>query len=296
MFEPSVHVNAWPLPFAVTLGLVIAALVYLRGCLRLRDVFPNLISTWRLAAFMGGLFSVWTATASPLATLDHRSLTIHMVKHLLLMTVAAPLILAGAPVLPLLCGLSRRFNQSDMVITSLRARWLERRLAHPVFCWLAGTATVIGWHLPIAFQLALRSHWAHSAEDVSFLFAGLLFWWPVMQTLPSETRSPQWFVPLYLFLATLPCDILSAFLAFCNRVIYPAYLSTTQIFDLSPLEDQQCAGALMWVWVTFAYLIPAVVITMQILSPRSACSHEAVDASWQGIAASSQNASRTEVL
>jgi putative membrane protein len=74
-------------------------------------------------------------------------------------------------------------------------------------------------------------------------------------------------MPLYLFLATLPCDILSAFLTFCDRVVYPSYLSAARVFDLSPLQDQECAGALMWVCVTFAYLIPAVVITLQILAP-----------------------------
>jgi cytochrome c oxidase assembly factor CtaG len=77
-------------------------------------------------------------------------------------------------------------------------------------------------------------------------------------------------MPLYLFLGTLPCDILSAFLTFCGRVVYPGYVSTARIWNLSPLQDQECAGALMWVCVTFAYLIPAVVITMQILSPGHA--------------------------
>jgi cytochrome c oxidase assembly factor CtaG len=291
-----VHLQPWPLPLVAILALLIVAMVYVRGWLRLRGAFPNLIPTWRLAAFMAGLSSVWTAAASPLATLDHQSLTIHMVKHLVLMTIAAPLILAGAPVLPLLCGLPRCFSQSDMVISGRRARWLEQNLTHPLFCWLAGTATVIGWHLPVAFQLALRSHWVHSVEGACFLLAGLLFWWPVVQTLTSVTRSPRWSVPLYLFLATLPCDILSAFLAFCNRVVYSSYLSTTQLFSPSPLEDQQCAGALMWVWVTFAYLIPAVVITMRILSPPRTYSREAVEASWQGLAASLLNGSEAEVL
>jgi len=74
-------------------------------------------------------------------------------------------------------------------------------------------------------------------------------------------------MPLYLFLATLPCDILSAFFTFCDRAVYPSYVSAARVFDLSPLQDQECAGALMWVCVTFAYLIPAVVISMQILAP-----------------------------
>jgi putative membrane protein len=269
MSESHAHMQAWSLPLAITSALLlVTALVYLRGWLSLRNAFPNLIPGWRLAAFMSGLVSVWTAVGSPLATLDHQSLTIHMVKHLLLMTVAAPLLLAGAPVFPLVCGLPKLFIKSHLPLASLPARWLERSLTHhPALCWLAGTAAVIGWHLPVAFQLGMRSHLAHNLEDVCFLMAGLLFWWPIVQSSPSATRSPRWSIALYLFLATLPCDILSAFLVFCNRLVYPFYLSTPPLFGMVPLQDQECAGALMWVWVTFAYLIPAVAVTVQILSP-----------------------------
>jgi cytochrome c oxidase assembly factor CtaG len=230
--------------YVITSALIITALVYLCGWIRLQKSLPKLNYAWRLAAFMSGLASVWIAVASPLAMLDHRSLTLHMVKHLLLMTVAAPLLLAGLPALPI--------------------RWA---LPPPWLCWLAGTTAVIGWHLPAAFQLGMRSHWIHTLEDASFLLAGLFFWWPVMQPSSSTMKSPRWSMALYLFLATLPCDILSAFLVFCNRVVYHTYVPATQMFNLSPLQDQECAGALMWVWVTFAYLIPAVVITILILSP-----------------------------
>ena len=242
---------------------------------------------------MSGLFFVWVATSSPLALLDHRSLTIHMVKHLLLMTVAAPILLAAAPAFPLVNGLLTRFMHGNVILLSRLARWLERFSPKPVLGWLAGTAVVIGWHLPVAFQLALRSHWAHSVQDLSFLLAGLLFWRPVIQPPPNVTKS-RWYVPLYLFLATLPCDILSAFLTFCNRVVYPTYLTTSQLGSLSPLQDQECAGALMWVWVTFAYLIPAVVITIQILSPVSMHTQKA--GAWHGIPSQSPNASGAEVL
>jgi cytochrome c oxidase assembly factor CtaG len=261
--------QSWLIPLTITSALLVMAFIYLRGWLSLRNAFPNLIPGWRLAAFMSGLFAVWAVVASPLATLDHQSLTIHMMKHLLLMTVAAPLVLAGVPVFPLVCGLPKLFIKSHPPLASLLARWLERCLSHPVLCWLAGTAAVIGWHLPVAFQLGMRSHWVHNLEDGCFLAAGLLFWWPVVQSSPSATRSPRWSMALYLFLATLPCDVLSAFLVFCNRLVYPIYLSRPQLFNLSPLADQECAGALMWVWVTFAYLIPAVAITVQILSPSN---------------------------
>jgi len=120
----------------------------------------------------------------------------------------------------------------------------------------------------VVFQWGMRSHWGHSLQDASFLLAGLAFWWPLMQSTPGEKKLPEWSMALYLFLATLPCDILSAFLAFCNRTVYPYYLSTVPLFNRSPLQDQELAGALMWVWVTFAYLIPAAGITIQILSPK----------------------------
>jgi cytochrome c oxidase assembly factor CtaG len=73
---------------------------------------------------------------------------------------------------------------------------------------------------------------------------------------------------LYLFLATLPCDILSGFLVFCDRVVYPVFLSSPQSFGLSALEDQQCAGALMWTCVTIVYLIAATIFATRLFSPH----------------------------
>jgi len=280
MSEPHAHIQSWSLLLAAL--VVVAELIYVRGWISLRSAFPNLIGSWRLAAFTAGLILVWTAVGSPLATLDHQSLTIHMMKHLVLMTVAAPLLLAGAPAFPLSCGLPKLFIKSGRSLASVPWRGLERCLRNPVLCWLAGTTAVIGWHLPAAFQLGMRSQWAHVLEDATFLMAGLLFWWPIPQFSPNTPNSSRWWMALYLFLATLPCDILSAFLVFCNRLVYPIYLSTPRLLSLSPLQDQECAGALMWVWVTFAYLIPSVVITMQILSPANALSQSSVRSLPQG--------------
>jgi putative membrane protein len=267
MSEPNAQILWRLFLFAVTSTLVVTAWVYLRGWLALRSAFPNLIAGWRLAAFMSGLVLVWIVVGSPLATLDHQLLTIHMLKHLLLMTVTAPLLLTGAPIFTLVCGLPKLFIKRYPPIGSLPARWLERCVRPPALCWLAGTAAIIGWHLPAAFQLGMRSYGMHILEDLSFLVAGLLFWWPIVQSPLLAAKSPQWSMALYLFLATLPCDVLSAFLVFCNRLVYPFYLSTPQRFSLAPIADQECAGALMWVWVTFAYVIPAVAITVRMLSP-----------------------------
>jgi putative membrane protein len=209
---------------------------------------------WRLCALLSGVLLLWAVVGSPLSALDHQLLLIHMLQHLLLMTVAAPLILLAAP------AVAPRNVSAVRIVT------------HPVFCWLASTVVVIGWHVPVLFRLGMQPGW-HELEHASFFMAGLLFWWPVMRPWP---RWPRWSVPLYLFLATLPCDALSAFLTFCGRVVYPHYLSAPRLFDISPLADQESAGALMWVWVTFAYLIPAVVVTLQMLSPEGRRSSEVI--------------------
>ncbi len=76
-------------------------------------------------------------------------------------------------------------------------------------------------------------------------------------------------MPLYLLAATLPCDALSGFLAFCDRVVYVSYNSAPRLLNIPPLEDQQLAASLMWICVTIILLVPAVIVTMQILSPQN---------------------------
>ena len=212
---------------------------------------------WRLAAWVAGLGLVWLATASPLASLDRALLTAHMLKHLVLMTVAAPLLLFSEPIALLSSGLGHE--------VPARLAVSARALTHPVLCWLAGTATVLAWHIPAAMSLAMHSALGHALQSASFLAGGLLFWWPVVQPWPSRPHWPAWFVPLYLLLATLPCDALSAFLAFCGRPVYTAALSAAPPEQL--LADQERAGALMWVWVTLVYLVPAVWEVLRLLTP-----------------------------
>src|SRR6266478_2343488 len=273
-FEIHAHVQHGYFSSLTTVILVLIVITYLRGWFRLRRASPLSFPPWRIAAFAAGLFSLWMALGSPLATLDHQLLTVHMMKHLLLMTVGAPLILLGAPAMPVLCGLPKWIMRLSLLLRSRTPKLslLGNSLSNPVFCWLAGTAAVIAWHIPVLFQLGLSSNTWHIVENACFLSSGLLFWRPIIRTGPREAKGPQWsmFMPLYLFLGTLPCDILSAFLTFCGRVVYPSYLSAARIVNLSPLQDQECAGALMWVCVTFAYVIPAVVITVQIVSPGHA--------------------------
>jgi putative membrane protein len=250
-------------------GLVLAAVIYVRGWFRLHRLLPQVTARLWPFAFLFGLLALWVAVGSPLAALDEELLSAHMVQHLLLSAVAAPLILLGAPVLPLLHGTPRRIVVAGIVpvLRSRLLRVLGRLAGEPAFCWTIAVAVFIGWHTPFLFQLGLRSEYWHGVEHASFFGSGLLFWWPVVQPWPSRARWPRWSIPLYLFFATLPCDALSAFLAFSDRVVYPAYLSAPHHFNVSALQDQECAGAVMWLSVTIAYVIPAAVITTRILSP-----------------------------
>jgi cytochrome c oxidase assembly factor CtaG len=146
---------------------------------------------------------------------------------------------------------------------------IGRVLTYPALCWFAAAGTLVVWHIPSMFVLGLRSEMWHGIQQASFLAAGLLFWWPVIQPRPTVSKWPESSVLLYLFLATLPCDILSGFLVFCDRVVYPVFLSSSpQSFGLSALEDQQRAGALMWTCITVVYLIAAAIVAVRLLLPR----------------------------
>jgi putative membrane protein len=250
-------------------ALIVFAFIYLRGWCRLRKARQSETSAWRASAFLSGELLVSAVVASPLARLDHHWLTAHMVQHLALMTLAAPLILLGEPALMFLNSLPAYSDTAvpGRPLRSAPIHGIGRVLANPAFCWIAGTVCVIVWHIPGPFDLCMRSSVCHRFEQASFFAAGLLFWWPVIQPWPSIARWERWSIPLYLFLATIPCDALSAFLTFCGRVVYPTYTFSPELFNTSALADQELAGAMMWVWVTFAYLIPAVFITMLILAP-----------------------------
>jgi len=259
----------WSIPIPLTLLLALVLFFYVRGSLHLRKAFPRFITLGHMAAFTGGIISIWFAVASPLSALDEDLLTVHMVQHLLLMLVAPPLIMQGRPALALLHGLPKHFVQA-IVGPFLRwtpVRQLGKFVTNTVFCWFAGTMTVIGWHIPAAFALGHHSAVWHEVQHASFLLAGFLFWWPVIQPWPSASRSPKWSIPLYLFLATLPCDALSAFLTFCDRVVYTSYLLAPRSFPISALQDQEWAGVLMWVSITFIYMVPAMALTVRLLSP-----------------------------
>jgi putative membrane protein len=277
LMPPHVHsaTVSWEFPVSLTLVLLFAAWLYLRGWISTRSGSAAAIPAWKASSFLLGLVLVWMAWGSPLAAYDHSLLTAHMMKHLLLMTFAPPLILLGEP-MKVFWGMAPLLARSTLgrVWHQPFVQRLARIVTSLVLCWTASALTLIAWHVPTLFALGVRSEIGHTVEQAMFFGTGLLFWWPVIQPWPSTSTGPRWSLLLYLFLATLPCDILSGFLVFSDRVAYPVYFSTPRLFGFTVLEDQQCAAALMWTCVTLVYLVPAAMISSRLLAPRTSHEHD----------------------
>src|ERR1043166_2080623 len=260
--------SSWSFNPRIAFILAGALLLYWRGRFILHRALPQRFSLWRLLAFTSGLMTLWLAIASPLDAFSGLLLSAHMVQHLLLMSVAPPLILLGEPFLPLLRGLPRTFAREGVgpFLTWPALRDAANAVTRPAVCWLVMAVTLCAWHVPAVFDLTLRSPAWHKAEHACFFGASLLFWWPVVRPFPSRPHLPLWSVPLYLLAADLLNTALSAILTFSDHVIYPTYLAAPRLFGTTALADQCAAGVIMWVPGSLVFLIPAAFIAIQHLS------------------------------
>jgi cytochrome c oxidase assembly factor CtaG len=263
-------VRAWSIEPESVVSLVLTGFIYARGWRALTRRRPDRFPPWRLWAFVGGLGALFLAAASPADTLADALLVAHMTQHILLLAVAPPLLLLGMPAMPLLRGLPPTISKT--VLGSLM-RWPVLRRAgevvtHPLTCLGLSSLAVWTWHVPAAFQLAMRSPAVHAAEHACFFATGLLFWWPVVQPWPSRPRWPRGAMIPYLLVADIQNTMLAAILTFADRVLYPLYDSAPRVAGLTPLADQVAAGALMWVVMSVVYLIPAAILAVRLLSPN----------------------------
>ncbi len=263
--------HSWDIPPAATLVILVTAILYLRGWNKIRKSRPHQFPLWRMGCFLGGLVSLWIALASALDTLNGVLLVAHMTQHLILMSVTPPLLLLGAPAVPLLRGLPRSLVR-DGFGPLFRAPLLRRLfylLTHRVFAWFAMNIAYVAWHIPQAYELALRSESWHDTEHACFFVTGLLFWFPIIQPWPSVSRGSGWVLLPYLVGADLVNTVVAASLTFASTVLYPSYLGAAQRYGISALGDQAAAGALMWVIGSILYLVPLAAIAIRLLSPQS---------------------------
>jgi putative membrane protein len=208
----------------------------------------HVIRTWQVVCFSGALLTVLVALESPLDVLSGELFAAHMVQHLLLLVVAGPLVVLGAPLVPILWALpepSRRGLGS----------WFLRisRVGRPGVAFALHSAALWAWHIPTLYDAALSNRGVHVLEHVSFLGTAVLFWWAVL----DGGRVGYRYGVLYVFGLALESTVLGALLAFSPAAWYTAHAATTLAWGMTPLDDQQVAGLIMWVPGGSIYLVAA---------------------------------------
>jgi cytochrome c oxidase assembly factor CtaG len=250
--EPHDLWGAWNLDPLVLAGLLVAVWAYRRGRIRGRRRDADV---WRTRCFAGAVVAIAVALISPLDAMSSALASAHMVQHVLLILVAAPLLALSAPSSALLRG-------SPLSVRRATGRWRRRlgithanlaSLRHPVTLWLLHVATLWLWHARVLYDAALSSEWVHILEHATFLVTGLLFWRVVIGArVPG--RVPHGFGVMLVFAMALQSVFLSVLLVFARTPWYAGYATTTGPWGLDHLADQQLAGAIMWVPAGVVYV------------------------------------------
>lgn len=243
--------SAWNLDPLVLVPLVLAGWAFARGAV----ARGRRLERWRVWATAGALAAVVVAVVSPLEALSSALASAHMVQHVLLVLVAAPLVALAGPGSTVVRG-------APLVVRRPVGRW-RRRLAlgrvgrvlagRPVALWLAHVGVLWAWHARVPYEAALRSEVLHGVEHLTFVATGVLFWQVVVGR-PAWRRVPAGPGVLLVFAMALQSVFLSALLTFSPDPWYGAYADTTGAWGLSPLADQQLAGLIMWVPAGVVYL------------------------------------------
>jgi cytochrome c oxidase assembly factor CtaG len=258
--------GAWTLEPVLLLGLLLAVLAYRRGQTGGRR---RAADVWRARCFAGGLVALGVALVSPLDALAGALASAHMVQHVLLLLVAAPLLALAAPSSTLLRG-------SPLAVRRATGRWRRRLglthgrlrvLRHPVAVWLLHVATLWFWHAAVPYDAALDSSVVHVLEHASFLVTGLLFWRVVLGGRRRAGQVTHGLGVLLVFAMAMQSVFLSALLTFARTAWYSGYAATTAAWGLDPLADQQLAGAIMWIPAGLVYL--AAGLTLMVMWVRS---------------------------
>lgn len=273
MMSPALYsaLATWRFPWWTGVCVLTPAALYLRGFVRVHRQMPVRFPLRRLSFYLLGSAALALALLSPLEALDARLLITHMVQHLLLLMIAPPLLLLGAPQIPLVRAIPPTIAKWTIGVIA-KSRGCRRFLdfvTHPLSAFLLFSVAMLGWHLPGPFELALRSDWWHVAEHGSFILAGILFWYPIVRPWPAAERWSSWALFPYLLLADAENSMLAAFMVFSGRLLYPSYANSLRIGGISAINDQIVAGAIMWVPGSILFLVPAIAIVIGALRPHS---------------------------
>ena len=253
--------TAWSFEPAVVASLALTAWLYLRG---VRALWGGAgmgrgVQLWEAGAFTAGWMLLLLALVSPLHRLGEVLFSAHMAQHELMMAAAAPLLVLGRPVVAFLWAVPmhwRRTAGSWSAAAPVRILWST--VTRPLVAWVLHAIAIWLWHAPPLYQATLASEAVHTLQHLSFLGTGLLFWWSLFRGREGRLGTP--FAVVYLFTTAVHTSLLGALLTFSSRLWYPLYASSTAAWGLTPLEDQQLAGVIMWVPAGLAYVIATLAI------------------------------------
>lgn len=241
----------WTWEPSIVLPLGIMLLVYLVGAIR-RGSLQTLV--WRHASFVAGWLTLALALTSPLHTLGEQIFSAHMLQHEILILVSAPLISASHPAATCLWAFAPAHRQQvGAWLHNIETKSPVRLLTRPLSAWLLEAGALWIWHIPVLYQATLTSDLVHAAQHLSFLITAIIFW----TALYGVGRSAMTYGTgtLYVFGTAVHCSALGALLTFSSVLWYPAYATTTQRWGLTPLQDQQLGGVIMWVPSAVVFLV-----------------------------------------
>jgi cytochrome c oxidase assembly factor CtaG len=262
-----VYANGWPVPPTVLLGCVLAEVLYIRGWMALvkEDVTMKAARTgsqadsyrwdswfWRGIYFIIALFLVLVGDAAPVDILSGQLFWVHMIQHLLLLVVIAPLLVAAAPLQPLWLGLpgwARRLVRAVAIPGVRRViSGVEQGVRHPIVSCALLLLGIWVWHWPTLYDLALTNDTIHDwCEHLTFLAVSLIFWTQVIPSPPLRPRLSTLGQMMCVGFATIQNVALAALLGFAQAPLYAPYvhLATMPVIQAA-LRDQQIGAGIMW--------------------------------------------------
>jgi putative membrane protein len=244
----------WVFEPGVVAPLLLTGMLYALGIFRLRAASKATFGGAEMACFAAGWLTLVVALVSPLHPWGAVLFSAHMTQHELLMLVAAPLLVLGRPIIPFLWALPRAAARS-MASWGKNPSWqrIWKTITAPFVAWLIHAVILWSWHIPFLFQATRDSEFIHALQHASFLSSALLFWWAILH---GRRRAIGFGVAvLYMFTTALHSGLLGALLTFTRTLWYPIYTNTTQPWGLTPLEDQQLGGLIMWIPAGVVYII-----------------------------------------
>ena len=211
--------------------------LWLTGPLRRRHGWAPRFPWRRAALYFGGLALMFVTLNGPVHDLsDDYLFSVHMVQHLLLTEVWAPLFILGLPAWLV-----------ALIVRPPALRRLAHALSNPVVAGLVFSASIGLWHAIPFYDAMMRNHSIHIFAHITFMVAAVIAWWPVCCPIPEGGRLSEPMQMLYLFVLGIPMMIVAALITLSNQVLYPWYSTAPRVWGLTPLMDQQLGGLIMWV-------------------------------------------------